>query len=280
MCAINERMGDFAVDTAVTGSEGRYRATLSSDWDVWGPVGGYRAAICLRAMGAASRFQRAATFACHFLGTGRFGECDIEVTVLTAGKRAESLRATMLQDGKAILEAWAWLTAPDMRGFEHEMTAMPQVPRAEELKGFQDLADNYADWYPFWRHVEGRPVVWSEAKGPPIWHTWMRMLQNSQPHDPFVEAGRAVMWIDLVMWNAALPPHGYPPAYIAPNLDLTVQFHSGAPEAEWLLCDGHAPIATAGLVGGNGRVWSPDGRLLATGTSQLICRPNPFLQSE
>ncbi len=31
-------MGDFDLDTALEGGEGRYRAELSADWDIWGPL--------------------------------------------------------------------------------------------------------------------------------------------------------------------------------------------------------------------------------------------------
>ena len=36
-------------------------------------------------------------------------------------------------------------------------------------------------------------------------------------------------------------------------------------------------FARGGLVGCTGRVWSPSGRQRASGTSTLICRPNPEL---
>ena len=54
-------MGDFSVDTrveAVAGQPGRHRATLSEEWRVWGPNGGYLAAIALRAAGAEARIPR------------------------------------------------------------------------------------------------------------------------------------------------------------------------------------------------------------------------------
>lgn len=49
-------MGDLDRDTALTGSAGRYTAALSEDWRIWGPNGGYVAAVALRAAGAESRF--------------------------------------------------------------------------------------------------------------------------------------------------------------------------------------------------------------------------------
>lgn len=50
-------MGDFEIDTALAGGNGRYVAHLSEDWEIWGPNGGYLAAIALRA--ACSRITSA-----------------------------------------------------------------------------------------------------------------------------------------------------------------------------------------------------------------------------
>lgn len=48
-------MGDLAEDTAPESlGEGRYRVTLSQDWEIWGPMGGYVAACALRAAGEAN----------------------------------------------------------------------------------------------------------------------------------------------------------------------------------------------------------------------------------
>ncbi len=282
-------MGDWGVDTRVQRNGDRFSAQLSKDWDVWGPVGGYRAAIALRAMATLSRFPRPASFACHFVRTGAFGPVELDVTSVWSGKRAESLRVTMSQDGKTILEATAWMVDHGMEGFEHEITDVPVVAAPESLKGYQDVAANYADWYPFWRSVEGRPTSWEEEvsaslppearSSVPIWRTWMRVCEDSDASDLVADAGRAVLWIDLVGWNAVTIPHGYPPKYIAPNLDLTVQFHQPALGETWLLCDGHAPVARDGLVGTTGRVWTTDGRLIASGTAQLICKPSPFVNA-
>ena len=50
-------MGDLAIDTAVRAlpNDGHYEATLSADWEIWGPMGGYVAACALRAAGASTR---------------------------------------------------------------------------------------------------------------------------------------------------------------------------------------------------------------------------------
>ena len=269
-------MRDFATDTAVDGSEGHFRATLYPGWEVWGPFGGYRAAIVLRAIGAQSAMPRPATFSCSFLATGAVGPVEVEVTTLQRGKRTQALRGVLTQNGKSIIDAFAWTIADGLEGFEHDVAHMPDVPGPDDLKGYQDLSDSYPDWYPFWRSVEGRPLVWTQERSPPIWQTWMRLKRPLPVDDVFLEAARHLMWLDLMMWNAVPPPHGWPAKFIAPNLDLTAQFHRGEPETEWLLCDSAAPIATAGLASCHGRVWSPSGRLLASGTAQLICRPSPL----
>src|SRR5437763_2649210 len=61
-------VGDLEEDTAVERvSNGRYRATVSSDWALWGPVGGYLASIALRAAGAHSALPLPASLSCQYL---------------------------------------------------------------------------------------------------------------------------------------------------------------------------------------------------------------------
>ena len=41
-------MGDLGQDTAVQlQPDGTYEASLSADWEIWGPMGGYVAAVAL-----------------------------------------------------------------------------------------------------------------------------------------------------------------------------------------------------------------------------------------
>jgi len=153
---------------------------------------------------------------------------------------------------------------------------MPDVPAASELRSYAELADNFEEWFPVWhRAIDGRPIAWRDEPQPPRWHAWLRLQQTPPLDDPFLDAARSLMWMDLMMWNAALQPHlPWPLAYVAPNLDVSAIFHARAAEDEWLLCDSDAPVARDGLVGCSGRVWSPSGRLIASGSSCLFCRPN------
>ena len=52
-----------------TEKAGRYHARLSKDWEIWGPNGGYLAAIALRAAGVLAQIRQPASFYCHFLSS-------------------------------------------------------------------------------------------------------------------------------------------------------------------------------------------------------------------
>lgn len=276
-------MPDLLADTRVepvAGEPGCWRATLSPDWAVWGPNGGYLAAIALRAAMAASRLPRPASFHCHFLATGAFAPVELRVQSLGGGKRAESLRVDMRQDERVLLAAIAWMTDDGLAGFEHDSATPPDVPAPSALRSYAELVgDEYAEWYPIWRSIEARPVRFREPPGEPRWHTWVRFT-DTPIADRAADALRQLFWLDLPGWNAMIAAHPWPFRFLAPNLDLGVHFHRFAPEATWMLVDGHAPLATGGLVSGVARLWSEDGRLLATGTSKHVCRPNPTYEAE
>ena len=274
-------MADFLRDTRVeaTGAPGRFCASLSPEWAVWGPNGGYVAAIALRAALAQSRLARPASFHCHFLAVGEFAPVDISVESLGGGKRAESLRVDVTQGDRRLLAATIWLTDDAMRGYEHDVGARPDVPLPGALRGYQDLAEDYAQWYPIWRSIEGRPTRFREPPGEPRWHTWLR-LTDTKIDDREGDAVRQLFWLDFPGWNATTSAHPWPFRFLTPNLDLNVQFHRFAPDVTWQLADGYVPLATDGLLGCVSRLWTEDGRLLATASSKHLCRPNPGYEEE
>ena len=51
---------------------------------------------------------------------------------------------------------------------------------------------------------------------------------------------------------------------------MTVWFHGRPGRAEWLLGHARADVAGGGLIHGNVHIWSEDGRLLASGGSNLL----------
>lgn len=270
-------VGDFDRDTRVEGSSGRYRATLSPAWEVWGPNGGYVAVVALRAAGAEAQLGRPVSFAAHFLSVARFAPVDLTVDVVHRGRRSESLRVSMQQDGRPVLEAMV-RTAAELPGLAHDAASPPEVAGPEGLKSSEELYQR-PRIYSFWENLEVRPVdpeTWRDGRPSraPVLREWCRFRPIARFDDPFLDAGRSLVLIDTLVWPAACQHH-VEPAFVAPSLDVAAWFHRPSRAVEWLLADAHASVAEAGLVGGTVRVWSPERRLLASGGAQLLCVPPP-----
>jgi acyl-CoA thioesterase-2 len=272
-------MGDLGIDTAVEGRDGRYRARMSADWEIWGPNGGYVASIALRAAGAHSRFDRPASLVGHFLGVADFdADVDLDVTTRREAKRAESIRVAMTQRGQPIFDAMVW-SVGDVAGLEHNVAEMPEVPDPELLRpAAERLAEaGVAPMFKFWSNFDERPVSWvddweNRTPSAPVTGGWYRYVPRSTFDDPWVDACRSTILADTLGWPAACRLH-VRSAYIAPSIDLSVAFHRHVPTEPWLYAQAAAPSAAGGLIGCESRVWARTGELLAVGASQLLCRP-------
>jgi acyl-CoA thioesterase len=78
--------------------------------------------------------------------------------------------------------------------------------------------------------------------------------------------------VDIGAWPATQSQHNQD-AIIAPSIDLACEFHRIRRDAEWLFVQGVSPSANDGLIASHQQVWSDRGELLASGVSQLLCRP-------
>lgn len=274
-------MGSLDHDTAVEGGDGRYRAVLSEDWAIWGPNGGYVAAVALRAAGAHSAQARPASLVCHFLGVASFNAVDIEVTTLRSTKRAEAMRVSVTQAGQPILEAMVWAVADELTGLEHDDAPPPNTPPPDQLRSLDDIDLVDDRRIRFWANIEQRPLVLIEdwdnrPAGDPEFVGWFRFRPDETFKNPYLDAGRLAVLVDTLNWPAAARAYDQATLdYLAPSLDLACWFHRPAAHEPWLLAKSHSPIASGGLVGGRTAVWGGDGRLLASGGQQMLCRPVP-----
>lgn len=276
-------MGDLGLDTAVDGGDGRYRATLVADWEIWGPNGGYLAAVALRAAGAHSGLDRPASLLCHFLDVASFGEVSLETRTLRRSRRAESTRISMSQDGRPVLEALVWSVAGGLDGLRHDAAPPPDVAGPEELPSIDDLMPDDRRLHRFFLNLEERPVDWIEnweqrPAGEPMVRCWYRFRPRAVFGDPWIDAGRLAVTVDTFQWPAAARGHAAKDlTHIAPSLDLACRFHrtAGDAESEWLLVEARSPVAEDGLVGGAASVWDRKGRLVASGGQQMLSRPAP-----
>jgi acyl-CoA thioesterase len=275
-------MGALQVDTAVRRDGERLVAELSRDWEIWGPNGGYVAAVALRAVGAvAPADHRPASMSVQYVGVGDFGEVECQVTPVKQGRNAWLCNVALRQKDRTFLQAQVWTTGKTDGPVVME-AVMPDVPAPATLKTYAEHARaHYGDDVPaphgFWSNFEGKPLGWkpfeaTREAGPSILHEWYSYV-GYEPGDVYLDFARAVILLDTLIWPAHHRGLAAAPDYIAPSLDLTLWFHEPAGAAEWLLVDGVADAARAGLIHGHSRLWTDDGRLVATGGSNLLHTP-------
>lgn len=276
-------MGLLHVDTQVTRQGDRLVADVSRDWEIWGPNGGYVSSIALRAAGLlAPAGHRPASLSVQYVSVGGFGETECRVTPVKQGRTAWLLNIELVQQDKTFLQAQVWTVARD-DGPEVMDAVMPDVPPPADLKTYgQHVAEHYGEAAPaphvFWRNIEAKPLQWRPFEAPrevrPATLTqWYSFPGFEAGDDAFADFAQAVVLIDTLLWPTHHNALASPPDYIAPSLDLTIWFHEPPRGAEWLLLDAAADVARAGLIHGRSRLWTEDGRPVATGGSNLIYAP-------
>ena len=272
-------MGDIERQTAVEpAGDGRFTAMVHADWEIWGPCGGYVAALALRAAGAESPLARPASFFCHYLSVASFAPVDLVVTPLRAGRTVLAQRVEMSQAGRPVLEAMVWSVGA-VEGLEHEDVDPPDVPTPTGCRRGRTWCPTRTG--PSCRsgttstsgcssgRRSGRRPVRSRRRGA----QWVRPRPTATFADPWVDAARSLIVLDVGSWPAGSRPHMYlEPPYIAPSLDLYASFQYPGDSSDWLLLDAHSPVAQGGLLSWTGRVWSKQRRLIASGGGQAVFR--------
>lgn len=269
-------MGNLADDTRVTEVGGKLTATLSRNWEIWGPNGGYVSAIALRAAGRiAPPDHRPATISVQYLSAGKFESVDIETEAVRQGRNAWCINVAFVQNGKRFLQAQVWTT--NKSDGPHKIDRkMPNVPLPPALKTWAELEPLRAGErpFPFWENVEAKPVRYFGHGNPDplgsIQQAWHRYFGYVPDGDPYLDFSRALILIDTLQWPAFCRGLKAQPDYIAPSIDLTAWFHTPPGDATWLLADVHADTATSGLIHGGVHIWSDDGRLIASGGSNML----------
>lgn len=265
----------FAAESAVVEGEGGLSAEISDKWEIWGPNGGYLAAIALRAAGLrCGGGHRPAGISCQYLARGLSGGAGLRVETLRAGRNAACLAVEMVQDGRRTLSAQVWIVdAPPGPGPVYCDLRMPDVPPPEDL----DPPPAAAVAMPFWRNFDLRMASPARAGHPDPrgarMDRWIRFRDFAPTDDPFLAQARALLLIDTMLFPAHWSRSATQLDYLAPSLDVSVWFQEDSRDADWLLVEAAAPHASEGLIHGCGRVWTRDGRLVASGGSNLLVLP-------
>ncbi len=273
-------MGDIAAQTAVeTVGDGRFTAMVHGDWEIWGPGGGYVAALALRAAGAESTLARPASFFCQYLSVAAFAPVDLTVTPLRVGRTVLAQRVAMTQEGQPVLEAMVW-SVGEVEGLEHEDVDPPDVPDPDELPSRRrSVARRGSAALPLLGQLRpaARRMVGPRGRRPARCHRpggpGCAAARPPTFADPWVDAARSLIVLDVGSWPAGSRPHAHvDPPFIAPSLDLYASFQYPGSSSEWLLLDAHSPVAHGGLLSWTGRVWSRQRRLIASGGGQAVFR--------
>jgi acyl-CoA thioesterase len=272
-------MTDFVEATTIEAmGDGRFATRLREDWALWGPAGGYLCALALRAGAACTAFTRPVSLAVQYLAVGRFEDAELRVTSLRAGRRSEALRIDLHQRDRLLLTAQLWAAAEAQPGLEHDHAPTFPVPEPERLRTWEALHPD-AGRHPFMAHIEQRPLQGPEhvPPGEPEIRSVFRFRPRRRAEDAFTDAARVTLLLDTFSWLAVYPAHadGSAADWIAPNLDFHFRFHRPTTPHEHLVLRARADLAEAGLIGSGGTIHALDGRLLASGATQLFCTPRP-----
>ena len=281
-------MGDLGKDTAVELIEpGLYRGRLNQDWEIWGPNGGYIASVAMRAACAHAELPRPASFSCQYVAVGEFDDVDARVVTTRRTKRAEAVTVELHQGDRLLLTAQAWFIDADHAGLEHDFAAAPnaehwsKIPTLEERIAALPEELRTGRSFPFWSNFRERPTVWYDQwedrpAGEPTFTNWLSYEPRPDTADVAVDAARLIVLADTVSWPAATRAYSGPLPWMAPSLDLNIQFHRFRPACDWLLMHGRADVSTEGLFGFRGEVWSDDNTLLASSSGQCFYRAVPL----
>jgi acyl-CoA thioesterase len=249
----------FLRDTAVRQLEpGLYEGSVSRDWwIVFGPNGGFVAALLVRAIEAAiddpERLPRSLTI--HYTAAPKEGPVQIRTTIERTGRSVSTVSARMEQDGKLITLATAAFSRPRSRAYEFDLTDRPEVPAPEEI----EPVAAHPELPPFARQWEVRPAI----GGPPfqgreeaVAGGWIRPLEET-PIDGALVAQLTDAWIPAVFQRLTEPN-------AVPTIDLTIHFRADLPlPADHVLCRFQSRYARGGFVEEDGEIWSRDGTLIA-----------------
>jgi acyl-CoA thioesterase-2 len=208
-----------------------------------------------------------------------------DVDRIRDGSSFTTRRVVAIQGGKAIFNLAASFQKLEV-GFEHQ-DEMPEAPPPESLPTEQERAIQYAQRLPRFlrerliaeRPFELRPVDIEDdpflpAPKPARRMVWLRTV-GALPSDPALHGYLLAYASDHSFITTALRPHSVTwltPGMQVASLDHCMWFHQPFRVDEWLLyvIDSPAAHGARGLV--NGRVFTKDGRLVASTAQEGLIR--------
>lgn len=191
-------------------------------------------------------------------------------------------RVVAVQHGRPIFTLSASFQRPG-DGLDHA-GSMPDAPDPESLPSLAERYAPYREQLPSWwtlprpidiRHVEPLPSPEEERQPRAARQmVWMR-ADGTLPNDPLLHACVATYASDMTLLDSALLPHGrswVDGGIKVASLDHALWFHRPFRADEWLLYVQESPSAAGARAFCQGRIFTPDGRLVMSVAQEGMLR--------
>ncbi|MDM4719916.1 acyl-CoA thioesterase II [Micromonospora sp. WMMA1363] len=169
-------------------------------------------------------------------------------------------------------------------GLDHQAPAPPDVPGPEEVPRMIDRLARYPERLGIWGQIP-RPIDvryvgepgWvrpGDRPADPYQRVWMR-IDGKLPDDPLLHACALTYASDLTLLDSVLSVHGEvwgPGGVAGASLDHALWFHRPFRADEWFLYDCWSPSASGARGLATGRMFTRDGRQIASAVQEGLVR--------
>lgn len=253
-------MSKFERDTSVREIDpGVFEGHINRDWwIVFGPNGGFLAAMLVKAMAAAvddhARTPRSLTI--HYTAAPAEGPVRIRPAIERTGRSLTTVSARMEQGERLIALAIGAFSRSRASAIEFSDAPPPAVPEPADVAP-GERRDNLP---PFTRQWDIRPAIgvapFTGAEGSTVTGGWIKPLDD-HPIEAALVAQLTDAWLPAVFIRLTEPN-------AVPTIDLTIHFRAELPlPADYVLVSFQTRLSTEGFVEEDGWIWARDGRLIA-----------------
>jgi len=208
---------------------------------------------------------------------------EFSVETIRDGRSFSVRRSTAEQHGRTIFFMSASFQVAE-QGLDHHSPAPTGIPDPEDVPTMRDWLNKYPDRE---RIFNAAPqAVDVRYLGVPGWvppgdraanaeqRVWMR-IAGKLPDDPLLHACALTYASDLSLLDTVLSTHGEvwgPGGVIGASLDHALWFHRPFRADEWFLYDCTSPSASGGRGLASGRLFTRDGRHIASAVQEGLLR--------